>query len=1357
MKKDSPIIRKLYPKKGLISAEKLEKWLDRRLIEVSKVETNKTKLIAFGRQLGLRFGPAKNYTRDELYNIIEDKLLELYNSVQSTRTDLINKRPERKFLKRQEKQERIQRKMDKITIQKQLEREKEVKNAPPGRIVDVKVKEGFKDTVKDYHYKIENVLENPTKFIVDNKDVFISQLQEDLEHHKGIKFSLSIQVEYEKPTDGKVAYAWHKSQVHTLLPSSEDDITKFFIDSVLEVSNEMDIYTNKGSGWVFLDLGTVELKTIVYQPLKGSSYIELPQYLKTKRAIINVKNTNNECFKYAIISALYPIDRNPQRPTQYEKHFDKLNWEGLSFPLELKKVKKFEENNPNISVNVFGYENKVIYPLVLSTNETAKKMIDLMLITAPSEEEPISHYCWIKNLNALLHDQTNHIGKKYPCRRCLQIFSSQKILDIHKETCNSFKKQKVSLPKKGTKLVFNNKHKQLKTPFVIYADFESILKKTDVQLMDQKTGPYTVKREEHVPCSFCIKTVCIDKSLNSEPILYRGTNTEKVMKKFFKALKHESERIVKILNAPKPMNLTMEEELNYLNSEKCYICNEEYTDKNYKVRDHCHLTGNYRGAAHKTCNLTLRDKQKEVPVIFHNLRGYDSHLIIKAYEGGEDISCVPTNFEKMMAFTIKKANKIKLRFIDSFQFMGTSLERLVENLAKPSNELVKKRVVNLVDSLDEDDLEKLVDIIFKKGSENVQKELKDKSDFKNLLDFFNNLTDNDRDIISKACAKPDISNFINLQNNFQSNLDLLTQKGIYPYSYMDNFTRFNETSLPPKDAFFNDLSNESISEKDYQRAQEVWSKTGCKTLGDYHDIYLMVDVLLLADVFEEFRKMAFETYGLDPSHYFTAPGLSWDALLKQNNYEIDLLSDVNMYQFFEAGKRGGISMISKRFAKANNSKLKDYNPNLPSTYIQYLDANNLYGWAMTQYLPTRDFKWLNHEEIDILMETIEKIPEDSRRGYVIECDIEYPPELHVSHNDYPLCPEKLTVSNSQLSPKQMQMQEKLGLKEDKVAKLVPNLNNKTKYIVHYRYLQECLKQGLKLTKIHRGISFIQEPWMKPYIEFNTDKRKVAKNDFEKDFFKLMNNSAYGKTMEDVRSRVEVKFASNEKKVKKLAAKPTMKRFERYNSTLAAFEMSKVNILLDKPIFTGMVVLDESKRLMADFHYNFIKKKYGSKAKLLFTDTDSLCYEIETEDVYADFKEHLDKFDTSDYPKDHPLHSLINKKVVGVFKDEMSGKQIITFIGLRPKMYYVELEDGKSKGTAKGVKKHIIKKMNQKDYKNALFSEEKDFRSFKMLRSYKHSIYTIEMNKIGLSCYDTKRYITEDGINTISFGHYKLKQ
>ena len=319
---------------------------------------------------------------------------------------------------------------------------------------------------------------------------------------------------------------------------------------------------------------------------------------------------------------------------------------------------------------------------------------------------------------------------------------------------------------------------------------------------------------------------------------------------------------------------------------------------------------------------------------------------------------------------------------------------------------------------------------------------------------------------------------------------------------MNNWEKFNEEVLPPIENFANTLRQDTCSEEDYTHATKVWKIFKCKTLQDYHDLYLKTDVLLLADIFETFRKFGRENYRLDPAHYVSLPQLSWDAMLLETGVWLDLIWDPQMFQMIDKGIRGGVAMISKRFARANNPEMKnEYKPDQPISYIIYLDANNLYGWAMNQSMPIGNFIWLMKNE----WEQIEwqKLSENDLFGYFIECDLDYPKEIHDLHNDYPLAPERLSMSYERLNENQLKILRRYRITKTglNVTKLVPHLMKRVNYCVHYLNLKFYLDHGMTLIKIHKVIKFNQSRWLAPYIQ----KTKISAPKLKMNMIKIKQN------------------------------------------------------------------------------------------------------------------------------------------------------------------------------------------------------------------------------------------------------------
>ena len=407
--------------------------------------------------------------------------------------------------------------------------------------------------------------------------------------------------------------------------------------------------------------------------------------------------------------------------------------------------------------------------------------------------------------------------------------------------------------------------------------------------------------------------------------------------------------------------------------------------------------------------------------------------------------------------------------------------------------------------------------------------------------------------------------------------------------------------------------------------------------------------------------------------------MAWDACLKETGQELQPLHDYDMLMMFERGIRGGITHIAKRYAEANNKYMANYNPDKPSTYIQYLDANNLYGGP--QPLPTHGFKWLHYLTVDGVINLLEK--RKTNKAYIFEVDLEYPSKLWNKHNDYPLAREKMVVNG--------------------VEKLTGSFKPRKNYVVHNQNLRQYLEMGMRLTAVHRGISFYQFPWMAPY------KERQQLIVLRKTFFKLINNSVFGKTIENIRKRQNAVLIDNRREASRLSTKPNFDRATIFDRNLIAVHMKKTEVYFNKPIYVRQAILHLSKTLRFDFHYDFNRAKYNDAAELLFTDTDRLMYLSYTDDFYQDISRDIKrKFDTSDYPECHPpgIKTGVNNKVIGKFKDKVAGRQITHFIGLRRKLYSFKVEDGGLTKKCKGLKKNVVKReISFEDYKECLFSGE----------------------------------------------------
>ena len=616
-------------------------------------------------------------------------------------------------------------------------------------------------------------------------------------------------------------------------------------------------------------------------------------------------------------------------------------------------------------------DNNEIFPKRL-TKQSKTNHIDLLLLCNESKE----HYVWINNFSRLCFNVNKHNEKKYFCKYCINGFTSEDVLSKHEEECKKFNgSQAVEMPKSGEVVKFINYDRTVMTPFVIYADFEAIVvpllkdeETKDEEIKDEeiKDDPLiikTTKLSEHKACSYGYKVVCtyddkLTKSFKTElgpdcisSFLKNLFEEEKYIKKEVNKL-----RFRKIKNTRDARDLTSSlkpHTRGNITNSTCMYCSTDKADQNY----YDIYNNEYKGVICEKCHKQMKITQT-IPVVFQNLKGYDSHLIIKELaKFDKKINVIPLNMQKYLSFEVsskveyndkttgkkKEINVKGLRFIDSYGFMNESLSSLVYNL-------------------------------------------------------------------NASCTNYEKFNYLSSEFKCKESIAILTRKGVYPYSYMTDFSKFDiETSKLKKEDFKNDLNDTDISDEDYSFYNKVCTDFNLKTMKDYHDLYLKTDVLLLADVFENFRETCYRYYELDPLHYYSAPGLAWDSCLKKTKIQLELLTDVDMNLMIDKGCRGGMSIITQRYAKANNKYLGyKYNKNEESSYIEYLDANALYSWAMTQSLPYAEFKWIDPEDYN-LQHDFNAI----EIGHILEVDLEYPESLHDTHNEYPICCEHINVQKDE--------------------------------------------------------------------------------------------------------------------------------------------------------------------------------------------------------------------------------------------------------------------------------------------------------------------------------------------------------
>ena len=648
------------------------------------------------------------------------------------------------------------------------------------------------------HYRIDGIERMDVDTYFSRTRKFLIDLLNKETTNRAVRSQSTTWIRFVRDEVEQVSLAFNSRMMTIYSLNDKNEIVTAMIE---HMAQQIENPTLRNSKFVFDRVLHMDIDFHRLNLTRGSSYVSLPDWLTKKKAIINPKNSDMECFKWAVIAAMKweEIGNNPERVSKLKRYEGEFDWSDTEFPISFRDINKFERNN-EIGVNILAIENKYIY--ICRKGRDYNRIVNLMLI-ADVENPNKKHYVAFKSLSRLLSKQNSkHKEAQHFCTNCLNGFESEIIRDEHYEYCRSKDSVRVEMPTKNPIVKYADGQYQFKVPFVIYADFESIL----VPVSGAANNPEmssTRGINVHQTSGWCMYSKFAYGKVTNPLKQYRGRDCN-IESTFCETIMAEAKRLYE--SAPKkPMDkLTKEQNVEFVTAKECHICFKKFSPKDRKVRYHCHYTGKYRGAAHSSCNLRYRIPDY-IPVVFHNLAGYDAHLFIKELaKHTTKIGVIAKNTENYISFSVKvevekfidkagneKSKEIELRFIDSFKFMSSSLDSLVNNLAKGGHE------------------------------------------------------------------------FWGFEKRSPKHKELLIRKGVYPYEYMDSWDRFEEKQLPSKDEFYSKLNMSGISEKDHQHACKVWNEFGLKNMGDYHDLYLETDVILLANVFESFRKVCLDNYGLE--------------------------------------------------------------------------------------------------------------------------------------------------------------------------------------------------------------------------------------------------------------------------------------------------------------------------------------------------------------------------------------------------------------------------------------------------------------------------------------------------------------
>ena len=491
-------------------------------------------------------------------------------------------------------------------LSKQLERKEKKATEEKDRIfTPILEASAFKNYTNQYVIHNTKANYEPIEFLAYAKPAILNIFNSN-RNIKTILYLYCLMQNIESTTP--VEFAFHSKDLKLVLEGT--DISELYNEMADEIEEEIQkVEDSEGSGWTFVGVIKLVLHTTKWEPIYGSSYIPLDPYLANKKAIINMKNEDDKCFMWCVLRALYPKDKNAERiDKDLKSKQDNINMKGIRYPVSIKDIERFVDLNPNISISVLGYNKEDgVFPLQISKYTGCEYDIVLLLLkeAAKGENGEIkekTHYTLVKNTSALIASQkNNHKGKRHLCLNCFNSFNSPETLEKHKEYCYENKSVKTRMPPPGTYLEFKNFHHSEKAPFVVYADFESLIKSMDYCNPDPNKS-YTKKYQKHEPISFSYYILCSIDGVY-KPVLRKYTQTKpegaNAIDVFIKWLEEDVKAIANI--EPKEMIFTEEDIKQFIKASDCWICGKELG--NDKVRDHCHFTGRYRGPAHNKCNL----------------------------------------------------------------------------------------------------------------------------------------------------------------------------------------------------------------------------------------------------------------------------------------------------------------------------------------------------------------------------------------------------------------------------------------------------------------------------------------------------------------------------------------------------------------------------------------------------------------------------------------------------------------------------------------------------------------------------------------------------------------------------------
>jgi hypothetical protein len=1220
-----------------------------------------------------------------------------------------------------------------------------------------------------------------------------------------LKMSLVLSVEMVQlsPKDGSVTDSIEvplRSTLHTL--RNPRDVVPAVSEAFGEIENTAENFVSRGSGWVLNDIyhfdvelyrvpplvGACHLHDVTYnggqltfnnpplakcEPAGGRSPPTDPReedcfYLAVARGILGpTAGSNTDALRAFIRDRLCQLP--PPRSTVKGGH---------AFMREC-DIGVFEKAHEDLrlSINVV-YENEEgqIFPLRSSPVIAGEGVTSILLMLSYfTQEAPatgdetvksveVGHYALMENPSLLLGKRgVGKGGRHYAhslliCYNCFNSFYRQSTYDAHVRWCHAKSGQVVKMPHRGERVSFQANEKTFLSAYSVVYDFET--RPVDVpspcSCPASSRRPMTREEKEEVnillaeglakkknlakPCphktqvlseqrafAFCYAVVDRHGKV-VEMDSYVGDDAAAVFVR--KLLDLENRYLTRLRSGGQAMSAAEEKKAGRRPSQDspCYLCSRPLGS--FKaVRDHDHVSGEFLGWAHDLCNLRRRENMK-LPVFAHNASGFDAHLIMR------ELSSVRADIDDLQAIPLN-TQKFKVIYLnsmvlmDSMAFLPFSLDALTDTLRKSRHDFPLLRQWSRLGT---------------RGEE-----------------------------------------------AYAERLEAASRKGVFCYDYakvgVEAMAR--ERGLPPKEAFFNVLTQAHISDEEYAFAGRVFELFECSSLLDYATLYMEVDVLLLAEAITNMRNILYKEFGLDMTQYLSMPMMARDLMLKSTGESLELISDYDMVLMLQRGLRGGVSYIGQRLAEldarptaatpAPSPPTDEYETSRAGSggakkeSIAYVDANNLYGTSMQRALPYDGYQWMTQEELASFDPLRDVTEDDDATGYILEVDLHYPEHLHLAHNSFPLAPDQEEITQADLSPYAARVLAFLKgrapddpLPSYKAKKLTATFRDRREYVVHGVNLKYYVEKGLKVTAVRRGIKFRQKKFLRAFIAMCTEKRRLATTKAESDLWKLIVNSLYGKSIENTDKRMDCRFNFGDDVVDRRVRCPTFKGSVICDDDFSVTFHRKKEVRMVQFWAWGFSVLELSKVIMQKLYYEAIRPAFDDQVAVLMSDTDSFCLLLGHPRVNEGLARIANVMDFSNYPPDHPLFDASRKNQLGYLKNEVPGnKPILRFAGVKPKSYGLStLADacgdvcgggGREAfdSRAKGVKKVVKKSLTFDDYKSTVLGAKEVSVTQYGLQAVNYVNRVLRTNKVAFSSFYDQRW-TLCPVHTCPYGSVLIR-